>query len=143
MNSNYGLISPERMSELDANWSDTRVKPIETALGFADNRSVRFSLEDLQNYLNYAENEANTLGYKMKGVRVYFTACSSNEPNEKAGYAMVFFASIGTKAKSSEASMFSFLLPQSEGGNGDIPGGSGLNKGANGEPPSANYPEEN
>lgn len=132
-----GLISPERAKELDANWTTTRANALEVTKGQVDNRSVKFSLEDLRNYLDYAENQAQTLGYEMDGVRIYFAAYGSNEPNGKANQATVFLVPTGREVIS-QASMF-FMM--AEDGSGDIPGGDGLNLGGGGDPPSASYPQ--
>ncbi len=133
-----GLITPERAKELDANWTATRVSAIENAIGKPDNRSVKFSLEDMRNYLDYAENQAKDLGYTMDGVRIYFAAYGEHETNGKAGQATVFLVPTGTK-NVSEANMFSFMIEGEHGG--DISGGDGLNFGGDGNPPSANYPQ--
>jgi len=132
-----GLISPERAKELDANWTKIRVKPIQNAIGKLDNRSVKFSLEDMRNYLDYAENQTKELGYTMDGVRIYFGAYDEYETNGKAGQATVFLVPTGTR-NLSEANMFGFMV---QGVGGDIPGGSGLNDGEVGDPPQANYPQ--
>ena len=133
----YGLITPERMVELNSNWYKTRVPVIESKLGFEDNHSVRFPIEELENYLKYAKNEAKELGYELDGVRIYFAAYSTDEPGDKAGMSTVFIAPTGYETKHSE-SMFFSMRTQSIGG--DIPGGSGLNYGQSGPPPPPAYP---
>jgi len=131
-----GLISPERAQELNDNWSATRANAIQAAIGKPDNRSANFSLQDMRDYLDYAENQAQDLGYDMNGVRIYFAAYGEHETNGKAGYATVFLVPTGRK-NVSEASMIPFLIE----GDGDIPGGDGLNMAGTGNPPSANYPQ--
>ncbi|WP_231850219.1 hypothetical protein [Winogradskyella sp. PG-2] len=44
-----------------------------------DNRSSWWSIEDIQNYINYAENQAGELGYTMDGLRIYL----GSYPNSK------------------------------------------------------------
>ena len=132
-----GIITAKRAKELDANWTATRVQPIKNAIGKLDNRSVRFTLEDMRNYLDFAENEAKTLGYNMDGIRVYFGAYGDNETNGKAGQATVFLVPTGDKMIS-EASMLFF---QSENVSSDIPNAPSLNMGEDGNPPEANYPQ--
>ncbi|WP_417199695.1 hypothetical protein [Bizionia sp.] len=131
-----GLISPERAQELNDNWSATRANAIQASIGKPDNRSVQFTLQDMRDYLDYAENQAQSLGYDMNGVRIYFAAYGEHETNGKAGYATVFLVPTGRK-NVSEASMIPFLIE----GDGDIPGGDGLNMAGGGDPPSANYPQ--
>ncbi|EGV44734.1 hypothetical protein BZARG_338 [Bizionia argentinensis JUB59] len=67
----YGIISPERAQELNNNWSAIHANAIEAAIGKPDNRSVKFSLQDIRAYLDYTENQAQDLGYDMDGVRIY------------------------------------------------------------------------
>jgi len=98
-----------------------------------DNRSSWYSLQDVRDYLSYAENQARELGYTLTGVRVYLGAYP--ESGGQAGYTTMFLAPTGTKG-TSNGSMINFALD----GDGDIPGGSPLNAGGNGEPPNGNYP---
>ncbi|OBX21771.1 hypothetical protein ES675_07245 [Bizionia algoritergicola] len=132
----FGIISSERAQELNNNWTASRASVIEAAIGKPDNRSVKFSLQDMRAYLDYAENQSQDLGYEMDGVRIYFAAYGENEANGKAGQATVFLVPTGNK-NISEASMIPFT--REEGG--DIPGGDGLNMGGLGNPPGGNYPQ--
>ncbi|WP_417195672.1 hypothetical protein [Bizionia sp.] len=131
-----GLISPERAQELNNNWTASRASAIEAAIGKPDNRSVKFSLQDMRAYLDYAENQSQDLGYEMDGVRIYFAAYGEHEANGKAGRATVFLVPTGNR-NVSKASMIPFT--REEGG--DIPGGDGLNMGSSGHPPNSNYPQ--
>ena len=134
-----GLISPERMVELGNNWDKTRASAIEVAIGKRDNRSMNFSLDEIRKFLDYAEIEANDLGYVLNGVRVYFAAYGNEESNGKEGYATVFIAPTGYRVGNSKANMLSpFFQVDSED---DILGGGGLNMAGNGMPPGVNYPQ--
>lgn len=122
---------------MDANWTRERKKAVDSAAGRPDNRSVGFSLEDLQNYLAYAENEAGAQGYKMNGIRIYLGVYGGNAPNGKADYTTMFIVPTGRKSHS-EASMnvLNFMLQ----GDKDIlidP----LNDGGGGIPPGSGYPQ--
>ncbi len=99
-----------------------------------DNRSSWWSIEDIQNYINHAENQAGELGYTLDGLRVYLGAYP--DAKGETGLTTMFFIPTGSK-NISQGSMIS--IPQ--GGGGDIPGGSGLNKGHVGDPPGSNYPQ--
>ena len=98
-----------------------------------DNRSSWYSLQDVRDYLNYAEGQARGLGYTLTGVRVYLGAYP--ESGGQPGYTTMFLAPTGVK-ETSNGSMINFALD----GDGDIPGGDPLNAGGNGEPPNGNYP---
>ncbi len=99
-----------------------------------DNRSSWWAIEDIQNYINYAENQAGELGYIMNGLRVYVGAYPN--ANGETGLTTMFFIPTGYK-NTAKGSMIT--IPQ--GVVDDIPGGDGLNKGQQGDPPGANYPQ--
>lgn len=131
-----GLITPAQAKVLDAAYnfrhrivSDSLFKNTETG----DNRSSWWSLEDIQNYINYAENQAGELGYTMDGLRLYLGAYPDTKG--ETGLTTMFFIPTGYKS-TSEGSMFPV-----QGGGGDIPGGGGMNFGHQGKPPGANYPQ--
>ncbi len=102
--------------------------------GRPDNRSSWWSLEDIKNYLTYAENQADSLGYTLDGIRIYLGVYAGNAPNGKADYSTVFWVPTGKKSKSEG----NFLnISMFDGGN--IPGGDPLNDGSNGNPLGGGY----
>ncbi|EDP69778.1 hypothetical protein FBALC1_09612 [Flavobacteriales bacterium ALC-1] len=131
-----GLIKPSEAKVLDQAYnirhriiSDSLFRHTKTG----DNRSSWWSIEDIQNYINYAENQAGELGYTMDGLRIYLGAYP--DASGKTGLTTMFFIPTGKK-NTSQGSMFPI---QPTGG--DIPGGNGLNIGSQGNPPGANYPQ--
>jgi len=98
-----------------------------------DNRSSWWALEDIQNYINHAENQSGQLGYTMDGLRLYLGSYPSKDG--ETGLTTMFFVPTGSPNKS-EGSMFPLQI-----GSSDIPGADGLNIGQTGHPPSANYPQ--
>ncbi|MGM5471124.1 hypothetical protein ACS386_12670 [Flavobacteriaceae bacterium LMO-SS05] len=132
-----GLITPIQAEALNANWTKSRKKAVDSAAGRPDNRSSWWSLVDLQNYLTYAEHQADSLGYTMDGVRVYLGVYTRNAPNGKADYTTMFMIPTGRKAHSeSNVSVFNLSTLAARS---DISGSDGLNDGAIGNPPDANY----
>ncbi|WP_299116836.1 hypothetical protein [uncultured Winogradskyella sp.] len=134
----YGLISPEEARALDKAYSikhriinDSLFKKSTTG---GDNRSSWWSIEDIQNYINYAENQAGELGYTMDGLRLYLGAYPSSKTEN--GLTTMFFVPTGIK-NTSEGS----ILPMPQGGSSDIQNANALNKGSQGDPPGANYPQ--
>ena len=133
-----GVVTPTEMKALDQAYNikhniinDSLFR--KSADG-GDNRSSWWSIEDIQNYINYAENQAGELGYKMDGLRVYLGSYPA-KPGEMSGLTTMFIVPTGTKS-TSQGAIFA-MQPMS----GDIPGGNGLNIGQSGEPPGANYPQ--
>ena len=133
-----GLISPEQAKVLDTTYN-SRYKLISDSIVTrkgGDNRSVWFSKIDIENYLKYADSQSTALGYNMDGIRIYMAAYPE-EPKLGAGYTTVFLVPTGSESLSEgSSSFFNFKRV-----GGDIPGGDGLNKGDDGQPPSANYPQ--
>ncbi|RIA09912.1 hypothetical protein OE09_1758 [Flavobacteriaceae bacterium MAR_2010_72] len=135
-----GVITPAQAKVLDANWTRTRKNAVDGAAGRPDNRSAWWSLDDINNYLVYAENQAGSLGYKMDGIRVYLGVYSGNAPNGRADYTTMFIVPTGKKSHA-EAN-FNFLNSVVQNGKSDIPGADGFNGGDPGQPPSSNYPQQ-
>lgn len=134
-----GLVKPSEIQVLtkayDARYDSISNQFFKGVAG-GDNRSSWYSIEDLENYLALAKKQAGELGYTMNGVRLYLGAHPTvdNIP----GYTTLLMVPTGYQ-NSSEGNMIEG--PQKGGGNNDIPGGDGLDKGSDGVPPAANYPQ--
>jgi hypothetical protein len=132
-----GLITSNQASNLDKayNLKHTIINDslFKKSTDGGDNRSSWWALSDIQNYVNYAKNQASDLGYTMDGLRVYLG--SYPDANGETGLTTMFFVPTGYK-NTSQGSMIPI-----QGGSGDISGADGLNFGNNGQPPSANYPQ--
>ena len=132
-----GLISADQAKTLDQAYNP-RYKLISDSLvkrEGGDNRSSWYGLDEVKNYLTYAEKEAEQLGYTMDGVRIYLGAHPNQ--NGEAGYTTMFFVPTG-KPNKAVAALFNFSIQQK---GSDIPGGGGLDHGNQGDPPGANYPQ--
>ncbi len=132
-----GLISPDQAKTLDAAYNP-RYKLVSDSIvnrKGGDNRSSWYGLEQMRNYLSYAENQAKEHGHTMDGVRIYLGA--HPDQNGESGYTTMFFVPTGT-THNSKAAIFNFSMAD---GSGDLPDGEGLDMGGNGNPPSAKYPQ--
>ena len=132
-----GIITPEEAMGLDQAYNlkhqiinDSLFKKSPNG---GDNRSSWFALKDIETYLHYAKNQANDLGYQLDGLRVYLGSYPNQ--NGQSGLTTMFFIPTGIP-KIDEGTIMSWRQ-----GSNDIPGGDGLNKGSNGNPPSSNYPQ--
>ncbi|NNF82250.1 MAG: hypothetical protein HKO67_01020 [Flavobacteriaceae bacterium] len=133
-----GLITPEEAIVLDKAFNSRHQLISDSIVKRSDNRSSWYALQDIKDYLAYAENQTKGLGYTMDGVRVYLGAYPDS--GEGIGYTTMFMVPTGSKTKTtSDGAMLNFSF---QDGGGDIPGGDGLNKGGNGYPPNGNYPNE-
>jgi len=127
-----GIITPADAKALDQAY-DARHRLIsDSIVGRPDNRSVWWSIEDIEGYIKHARTQADTLGYDLNGIRVYFGAHPT--VGDEVGYTTAFLMPTGDRSVS-EGGM------AAKAGNGDIPGGDGLNDGEEGDPPPANYPQ--
>lgn len=132
-----GLITPDQAKTLDQAYN-LRYRLISDSIVTrtgGDNRSSWYGLDQVRDYLTYAEKDAKKLGYTMDGVRIYLGAHPNK--NGEAGYTTMFFIPTG-KPNKADASMFNFTMRSTRL---DIPGVGGLDHGNRGQPPSANYPQ--
>ncbi len=81
-------ISETEARTLQNNWVNTREPALTRELSEQDCREVLFSLEELQEYLNYVKDESDRQGITSPGIRVYFGAYDNSNSNK----ATVFLA---------------------------------------------------
>lgn len=131
-----GIISPKKISSLTQAY-DERYNIINDSLfkpkKIEDNRSSWYKLEDIENYIAYAKQQATDNNQTLDGLRLYLGAYPTVD--SVPGLTTLLFVPTGYDNKS-EGSLFSF-----QGGSGDLKDADGLNIGKEGEPPSANYPQ--
>ncbi len=132
-----GLITSSEAKTLDQAFNSRHQLISDSIVKRPDNRSSWYALEDLRNYLNYAENQSKDLGYTMDGVRVYLGAYPN--VNEQIGFTTMFFIPTGYEMTSQGKMIFSNFATQNK--HPDISDANGLNFGSGGQPPSTNYPQ--
>lgn len=129
-----GLITPAEIKALDQAYNSRHTIISDSLIKTPDNRSSWYSLEEIESYITYAKQQADSLGYTLDGLRLY--AGAYPDTKEGPGLMTMFFVPTGSK-NVSEGSMLTTV----QGGGNDIGGADGLNKGGDGSPPSANYPQ--
>ena len=133
-----GLITPEEGKLLSNNYSP-RHAIVSKALKMEDNRSVWFSIDELDTYIKYAKYETDIIlkgENKMNGIRMYLGAYP-DKSKEYDGYTTMFLV----PTYDSTISKGNFMPFQDDSGPSDVPGGSPLNMGHGGTPPQASYPQ--
>jgi len=125
-----GVISPEKAKQLNDAFTERCELISKDITKRPDNRSSWYSLKDLKKYIRYAKKQAKKNGYKMDGVRIYCGAYPTVDG--QAGYSTSFIVPTAKMIDGKDGG----------GGNGDIPDGDALNKGNDGDPPNANYPQQ-
>lgn len=94
MSKPLNCITVEEARELRNNWVQTRAVYIENRLGSPDIHEFLFSVEELQQYLDYVKAGTEK---ETPGIRIYFAAYSDN----KSDKATVFLApTLGITAES-------------------------------------------
>src|SRR5690606_2959505 len=126
-----GVITTEQAKILSDNWTKNRKPAVDSAAraqGRAqDDRSTYWDLEDIENYIGYAKKSADSLGYKMTGLRVYLGVYGQNADEAKKNLTTMFIVPTGNKS-TSKASTFNFSVQ----GNNPLPV-SPLNNGTGGD----------
>ena len=88
-------ICKQEAQELQKQWCDTRQNAINSCLGFEDSREFWWSLEELQEYLNYVREESNKQQIINPGIRVYLGAYPEKKCKENKGMTTIFLAPTG------------------------------------------------
>lgn len=123
-----GTIKSTEASKLDKAFDSRHTLISTNIVKKPDNRSSWWSLKDLEDFIAHAKDQAaNDLKYDLNGFRMYMGAHEDADGQE--GYTTIFMVPTGEKMGSGKT------------GNPDIPLADGLNKGVNGQPPEANYPQ--
>lgn len=89
-------ITVDDAKELQNKWKETRALDIEQAQGYQDTREFWYSLEELQEYLDYVKEQSTAQGVHKPGIRIYLGAYPKY--TVKKSYATIFLAP--TKEKS-------------------------------------------
>lgn len=93
-------ISVEEARELHGNWCNHRGKHLEECLGHADHREFWWSVEELEEYLEYVKAESKEQGITDPGIRIYLGAYSKDTCKMGKGYSTLFMTPTGSQAKS-------------------------------------------
>lgn len=83
-------ISVEEAREYQNNWKETRGQEIRNSQGYEDTREFWYSLDELQEYLDYVREKSAMQGVKNPGLRIYLSAYPKTA--EKRSYSTIFLA---------------------------------------------------
>ena len=112
-------------------WTAKRKAANDKAAGKVDNRSAWWSVEDIQNYIAFAENQVGQMGYTMDGIRIFLGVYPGNSANDRDDYTTMFMAPTGKKGGSTT---------QAGAQSPTIEGADVLNDSPTGHPPGSGYP---
>lgn len=137
-----GVIPSSEAKILNNEWTAKRKAANDKAAGKTDNRSAWWSVEELQNYIDYAQNQTGQMGYTMDGLRVYLGVYPGKAPDGKADYTTLFMVPTGKKTgPSSNTIIRTDPDAEASGTSSDIEHADALNLGSNGHPPGSGYPQ--
>lgn len=120
-------ITVDEAKALQKNWKKTRAQEIERAQKYEDTREFWYSLDELQEYINYVRAKTDEQGLKNPGIRIYFGAYPQSQ--EDKSYSTVFL--VPTSRSLSENDN---IEDESNENNYDI---DPLNHGSGGIPPTS------
>lgn len=103
-----------------------------------DANAVWYSLQELENYINYIKTEGNQRGYIVDGIRFYLGVYPPTEPNGRAGFTTIFLSPTGQQIQTSGVKT---VLAAAQQGAKDITVLQPLNFGSMGNPPKMTYGE--
>jgi hypothetical protein len=83
-------ISVENAQKLQKKWRESRAVDIDINQGYQDKREFWYSIEELQQYLNYVKLKSAEQKVKNPGIRIYFGAYPTS--SIRKSYATVFLA---------------------------------------------------
>lgn len=129
-------ISVEKARKLQDDWKESRGKEIENGQGYEDTREFWYSVDELQEYLDYVREKSEEQGVKKPGIRIYFAAYPKS--NEKKSYSTVFLAPTKEKTSTQAFSMSADSIENPEDDNENNYDIDPINDGAGGIPPT-NY----
>ncbi|WP_300566905.1 hypothetical protein [Flavobacterium sp.] len=136
------LISVEKAKELNGNYNSKRADLHSKAIGKEDANAIWYSLEELENYIEYVKSEGEQQGYAVDGIRFYLGVYSEVEGKGKSGYTTIFLSPTG---KCNDENQLAKSLIEGEEGEGegecpeDIITIEPLNFGSMGNPPKMQY----
>ncbi len=93
-------ISIEEAKDLQRTWQDSRGKEIERGQGYQDTCEFWYSLDEVQEYLDYVRKRSEEQGVQNPGIRIYLGAYKDS--GNKKGYSTVFLAPTLEKASHEE-----------------------------------------
>lgn len=91
-------VTVEEARKLQDQWKETRGKEIARAQKYEDTREFWYSVDELQEYLDYVKEKSAEQGVEKPGIRIYFGAYPG-KGNEKS-YSTIFLSPTYEKSDS-------------------------------------------
>lgn len=96
-------ISVEKAKEIQKYWMDTRANLIDANLKYKDSSDFYYTLDELQEFLNYVKEQSYLQEVKKPGVRIFFSAYPKTSENKS--YANIILVPMREKQGTLEENM--------------------------------------
>lgn len=83
-------ITVEKARELQKEWKNTRGRAIENSQRYEDTWEFFYTVDELQEYLEFVKEKSLEQGVEKPGIRIYFGAYPNGGP--KRSYSTVFLS---------------------------------------------------
>lgn len=97
-------ISVKEARQLEKNYVETIEKTLKKELGCEECREFWWSLEEIEEYIDYVKSEAKEKGYNNLGLRFYLGHYGKNKSKDNE-HTTMFIAPTGVQAKEGLASI--------------------------------------
>ena len=136
------LITTNMAVDLNKRYNEKRSSLIVSDIGKEDANAVWYSLEELENYINYIKTKGTEKGIEVNGIRFYIGVYPDDavKYKEKAGLTTIFLSP--TKKKVSNVLERSLVENSSVQVNVDVTEIEPMNYGGYGNPPKLTYPQQ-
>lgn len=136
------LITKELATDLNSRYIEKRSGLILSKIGKEDANAVWYSIEELENYINYVKTKGIENGIEVNGIRFYIGVYPEDgiKYKEKAGLTTIFLSP--TKKRTMNILERSLIDNLSIDANVDVTEIEPLNYGGIGNPPKIVYPQE-
>lgn len=134
------LITNDLAVDLSKRYHEERAGLISTNIRRDDATAVWYSIEELENYINYVKCQGTEKGINVTGIRLYLGVYpNDNSYNEKAGLTTIFLSP--TKKREANVKAKTARTEQTLEENVDATELQPLNYGGIGHPPRVMYPQ--
>lgn len=136
------LITSNVASDLNKRYNEKRSGLILSDIGKEDANAVWYSIEELENYINYVKTKGIEKGIEVNGIRFYIGVYPEDavKYKEKAGLTTIFLSP--TKKKASSILERSLVDNSPIEVNVDVTEIEPMNYGGLGHPPKITYPQQ-
>lgn len=143
------LIDKNLAIEFNSNYNLKMGQLLNDTSEYAHANAVWYSIEELENYINYVKTEGSKKGYEVNGIRMYLGVYPNKvEYGKKKGLTTIFLTPTGNKIELEKGSLLGVASVAQESKTAtstdekDIDDISPLNFGTMGHPPKMVYPSK-